>query len=98
MTDFIKKLLKTDLLLLDEFGYVPLDRTGAQLLFEVISQCYEQKSIIINTNIEFSRWVNIFYDEQMTSAILDRLLHHCHLILFDGPSIRMQESSMFQNR
>lgn len=97
LSEFIRKLLKTDLLLLDEFGYVPLDRIGAQLLFEVISQCYEQKSIIINTNIEFSRWVNIFYDEQMTSAILDRLLHHCHLILFDGPSIRMQESSLFQS-
>lgn len=98
LSSFIKKLLKTDLILLDELGYIPLDRTGAQLLFEVISQCYEQKSLVINTNIEFSRWVNIFYDEQMTSAILDRLLHHCHLILFDGPSIRMQESSLFKNQ
>lgn len=98
LSSFIKKLLKTDLILLDELGYIPLDRTGAQLLFEVISQCYEQKSLVINTNIEFSRWVNIFYDEQMTSAILDRLLHHCHLILFDGPSIRMQESSLFRNQ
>lgn len=96
LSDFIKKLLKFELLLLDELGYIPLDRTGAQLLFEVISQCYEQKSIIINTNMEFSRWVNIFYDEQMTSAILDRILHHCHLILFEGPSIRMQESSLFK--
>jgi DNA replication protein DnaC len=98
LSSFIKKLLKADLILLDELGYIPLDRTGAQLLFEVISQCYEQKSLVINTNIEFSRWVNIFYDEQMTSAILDRLLHHCHLILFDGPSIRMQESSLFRNQ
>lgn len=83
---------------MDEFGYVPLDRTGAQLLFELISQCYEKKSLIINTNIEFSRWVNIFYDEQMTAAILDRLLHHCHLILFEGQSIRMQESSLFKSQ
>jgi DNA replication protein DnaC len=95
LSDFIKKLMKAQLLLLDEFGYVPLDRMGAQLLFEVISECYEQKSIIINTNIEFSRWVNIFYDEQMTGAILDRLLHHCHLILFEGTSHRMRESRLF---
>lgn len=98
LTIFMKKLLKADLILLDEFGYVPLDRTGARLLFEVISECYERKSIIINTNIEFSRWVNIFYDEQMTSAILDRLLHHCHLLLFEGPSIRMEESNLFMNQ
>ena len=98
LSTFMKKLLKADLILLDEFGYVPLDRTGAQLLFEVISQCYEKKSLVINTNIEFSRWVNIFYDEQMTAAILDRLLHHCHLILFEGQSIRMQESSLFKSQ
>ena len=95
LSEFMRKLLKAQLLLLDEFGYVPLDRTGAQLLFEVISECYEKKSIIINTNIEFSRWVNIFYDEQMTGAILDRLLHHCHLLLFEGPSHRMRESNLF---
>lgn len=98
LSAFMKRLLKAELILLDEFGYVPLDRTGAQLLFELISQCYEKKSLIINTNIEFSRWVNIFYDEQMTAAILDRLLHHCHLILFEGQSIRMQESSLFKSQ
>lgn len=98
LSNFTKKLLKADLILLDEFGYIPLDRTGARLLFEIISECYERKSIVINTNIEFSRWVNIFYDEQMTSAILDRLLHHCHLLLFEGPSIRMEESSLFNKQ
>lgn len=90
----MKQLAKAQLIIFDEWGYVPLDRTGAQLLFEVISECYERKSIIINTNIEFSRWVNIFYDEQMTGAILDRLLHHCHLLLFPGQSQRMRESSL----
>jgi len=60
----------------------------AQLLFEIISDCYERKSLIINTNIEFSRWVNVFYDEQMTSAIVDRVLHHCQLLLFPGQSNR----------
>lgn len=91
---FLKKLEKTDLLVLDEWGYVPLDRTGSQLLFEVLSECYERKSVILNTNLEFSKWVNVLYDEQMTAALLDRLLHHCHLLLFPGSSHRMKESSI----
>ena len=93
---FMKKLAKAELLICDEWGYVPLDRTGAQLLFEVISECYERNTLIINTNIEFSRWVNVFYDEQMTGAILDRVLHHCHLLLFPGQSNRMRESGLGQ--
>lgn len=91
---FLKKLNKADLLICDEWGYVPLVRIGAQLLFDVISERYEQKSVIINTNIEFSRWVNVFYDEQMTGAIIDRILHHCHLLLFSGPSNRIRESGL----
>jgi len=90
----MKQIMKSELLILDEWGYVPLDRLGAQLLFEIISECYERKSLIINTNIEFSRWVNVFYDEQMTSAIVDRILHHCHLLLFEGPSNRIKESGL----
>ena len=94
LASFTKKILKSDLIICDEWGYIPLDRTGAQLLFEVISECYERKTLIINTNLEFSKWVNVFYDEQMTSAILDRVLHHCHLLLFPGPSNRMRESGL----
>jgi len=94
LSAFLKTINKVDLLICDEWGYVPLDRLGAQLLFEVISECYERKSVIINTNIEFSRWVNVFYDEQMTGAIIDRILHHCHLLLFPGQSNRMRESSL----
>jgi len=94
LSAFLKKLSKADLLICDEWGYVPLDRIGAQLLFEVISERYERKSVIINTNIEFSRWVNVFYDEQMTGAIIDRILHHCHLLLFPGQSNRMRESGL----
>ena len=96
LSTFMKQIVKADLLICDEWGYVPLDRTGAQLLFEVVSECYERKTLIINTNIEFSRWVNVFYDEQMTGAILDRVLHHCHLLLFSGPSNRMRESGLTQ--
>jgi len=94
LSRFMKQIVKADLLICDEWGYVPLDRIGAQLLFEIVSECYERKSLIINTNIEFSRWVNVFYDEKMTSAIVDRLLHHCHLLLFPGPSNRMRESKI----
>lgn len=94
LSALMKQITKAELIICDEWGYVPLDRTGAQLLFEVISECYERKTLIINTNIEFSRWVNVFYDDQMTGAILDRILHHCHLLLFPGPSNRMRESSI----
>jgi len=94
LSAFMKKITKAELIICDEWGYIPLDRTGAQLLFELISECYERKTLIINTNIEFSRWVNVFYDEQMTGAILDRVLHHCHLLLFPGPSNRMRESEL----
>ena len=94
LSAFIKKLLKAELIICDEWGYVPLDRTGAQLLFEVVSECYEQRSLIITTNMEFARWVNVFCDEQMTTAILDRILHHCHLLVFHGASNRMREANL----
>lgn len=88
----MKQIMKADMLVLDEWGYVPLDRDGARLLFEIISECYETKSIIITTNIEFTRWATVLYDEQMTSALLDRLLHHCYLLIFNGDSDRMKNS------
>lgn len=89
---FLKKLAKLDLIIADEWGYVPLDKEGSQLLFHVISECYERKSLIITTNLEFSRWVNIFYDKDMTTAMIDRLVHHSHLLIFDGDSWRVKNS------
>lgn len=94
LSTFMKQISRAEIVICDEWGYVPLDRVGAQLLFEVISECYERKVLIINTNIEFSRWVNVFYDEQMTGAIIDRILHHCHLLLFPGQSNRIRESGL----
>ncbi|MCP5461556.1 MAG: ATP-binding protein [Thermotogae bacterium] len=91
---FMKTLMKADLIICDEWGYVPLDRDGSKLLFQVISECYEQRSVIITTNLEFSKWVHIFYDEQMTSAMIDRLVHHSHLLLFEGQSYRIRNSLM----
>ena len=86
------KLCKLDLLILDEWGYVPLDKEGSQLLFQIISDCYETRSVIITTNLEFSKWINIFYDKEMTAAMIDRLIHHSHLLLFEGESYRVKNS------
>lgn len=91
---FFKQLAKTDLLICDEWGYVPLDLAGSKLLFQVISDCYEARSVVVTTNLEFSKWVNVFYDEQMTAAMIDRLVHHSHLLLFEGQSYRIKNSLM----
>ena len=91
---FKKKLNKAEILILDEFGYVPYDRIGAQLLFDYISEIEEEKSVILSTNLEFSQWVNVLYDEQMTAALIGRLTHHVELILFPGGNNRIRESSI----
>ena len=73
---------------------MPYDRLGAQLLFDYLSEIHEQKSLILNTNLEFSQWVNVLYDEQMTAALVGSLMHHCHLLLFPGENNRLRESSI----
>ena len=90
------ELNSLDLLILDEWGYVPVDRDGSQLLFRVISDSYESKSLLLTTNLEFSRWGGIFTDDQMAAAMIDRLVHHGHLILFEGKSYRMEHALMKQ--
>ncbi len=98
---YLEKLMKEiqslDLLILDEWGYVPVDRQGSQLLFRVISDCYERKSLIVTTNIEFSAWGAIFTDEQMAAAMIDRLVHFGYLILCGGPSYRIANALMRKN-
>ena len=89
-----KKLNSAQILILDEFGYVPYDRTGSQLLFDYLSEIHEQKSVILNTNLEFSQWVNVLYDQRMTTALIGRLTHHVELILFPGVNNRLRESSI----
>jgi len=89
-----KKLDKSDILILDEFGYVPYDRTGAQLLFDYLSETEGQKIVILNTNLEFAQWVNVLYDPRMTTALIGRLTHHVQLILFPGNNNRLRESSI----
>jgi len=96
LNKLFKQLEKAELLICDEWGYIPLDRQGAQLLFQVISSCYEKKSVVITTNLEFSKWNGIFFDEKLTSAIIDRLVHFGHLLIFSGKSYRLEHSKIKQ--
>lgn len=92
----LRVILKTDLLIIDEWGYVPVDRQGAQLLFRIVSDSYERRSLVLTTNLEFSKWGSIFTDDQMAAAMIDRLAHHGHIILFEGESYRMKNALMRQ--
>lgn len=89
LTSFRKKLEKVDLIILDEMGYLPFGKEGAELLFQIISECYEQKSLIITSNLEFSQWNRIFSDSRLTAALVDRLIHHAHVISYTGTSFRL---------
>ena len=91
-----ENLCRGEFLLLDEFGYVPYDRVGSELLFDYLSEIHEQKSIVLNTNLEFSQWVNVLYDKRMTTALIGRLIQHVELILFPGENNRLRESSINQ--
>jgi DNA replication protein DnaC len=88
----LKQLERQDILILDELGYVPFSRTGAELLFEVISRAYERLSLIVTTNLPFESWVEIFGCERLTGALLDRLTHRVHILEANGPSYRLRQS------
>ena len=87
-------LERCDLIILDEWGYLPCDPDGAKLLFRVISLCYEKISLLFTTNIDFSRWGAIFGDSDMARAMLDRVIHHGRLVTYDRESYRMRNSLM----
>jgi DNA replication protein DnaC len=87
-----KQMAAQDLLIIDELGFVPLSKTGAELLFEVISQRYERGSIIITSNLPFDEWTEVFGSERLTGAILDRLTHHVHILEMNGESYRLNQS------
>jgi DNA replication protein DnaC len=92
MKQALKKFTKPSLLILDELGFLPIDKTGADLLFQVISLRYEQGPLVITSNRAFKDWPEIFNnDSTLTSAILDRVLHHAETILIEGKSYRMKE-------
>ena len=95
LSRFMKQFSKLDLLICDEWGYVPIDSDGSKLLFQVVSECYERKSLIITTNLEFARWNDIFADTKITAALLDRIIHHSHLLDYTGrESRRLQDALM----
>jgi len=93
-----KQLAKLDLLILDELGYVPFSKAGAELLFDTIGRAYERTSLMVTTNLPFEEWVEIMGSERLTGALLDRLTHRVHIIEANGPSYRLQESKRRQKR
>lgn len=83
-----------DLLVVDELGFLPLDADGARLLFQVVSEAYERQSVVLTTNLEFSRWGTVFGDDQMAAAVIDRVVHHGRLLQFHGESYRLTHALM----
>lgn len=80
------------LVILDEMGYVPFNKNGSELLFQLISDWYETKSVVITSNIEFSSWNKVFIDPRLTSALVDRLIHHAHILTFTRESFRLKNA------
>jgi DNA replication protein DnaC len=86
------RLGKLHLLILDEFGYVPFSKAGAELLFEVVSRAYERQSVIMTTNLPFEQWTEILVNERLTGALLDRITHRVHIIEANGESFRLKDA------
>jgi DNA replication protein DnaC len=93
-----KQLAGQDLLIIDELGFVPLSKPGAELLFETISQRYERGSIIITSNLPFDEWTDTFGTERLTGALLDRITHHVHILEMNGESFRLKQSRQRCNK
>jgi DNA replication protein DnaC len=87
----IASALKLDLVVLDELGFIPFSATGSQALFTFCSELYERLSLLVTTNLKFADWVQVFGDERLTAALLDRLTHHAHMLELVGESFRFRQ-------
>ena len=87
------RLVRSDLVILDELGYLPFSASGGALLFHLLSKLYERTSVVITTNLSFSEWAGVFGDAKMTTALLDRLTHHCHILETGNDSFRFKAST-----
>lgn len=91
LSKFISRLLKQRLVVLDELGFIPFSSQGANLIFQLCSALYERVSLLVTTNLRFAEWTQVFGNEQLTAALLDRLTHHAHILEFRGESYRFRE-------
>ena len=89
---FQKQIASYELLIVDELGFVPLSKTGAELLFEMLSQRYERGSTLVTSNLPFAEWTEVLGSERLTGALLDRLTHHVHILEMNGDSFRLKQS------
>jgi DNA replication protein DnaC len=97
LSKFLSRLLRYRLVVLDELGFIPFSANGAHLIFQLCSTLYERVAMIVTTNLRFGDWTQVFGDEQLTAALLDRLTHHAHILEFVGESYRFRERMEREN-